>query len=137
MNIECIKDKLSYAIGKAERITSKNITLPILSCILLEVKRSTLTIKATNLDLGIEIVIPVKVIKEGSIAVSGSVLYNFISNITNDKNVNLEVVNGNLKVSTKHTESIIKAFPVDDFPNIPKVSSDKPFTFNERGAKAK
>ena len=130
MNIECIKDKLSYAIGKAERITSKNITLPILSCILLEVKRSTLTIKATNLDLGIEIVIPVKVIKEGSIAVSGSVLYNFISNITNDKNVNLEVVNGNLKVSTKHTESIIKAFPVDDFPNIPKVSSDKPFTFN-------
>jgi len=130
MNIECIKEKLSYAIGKAERITGKNITLPILSCILLEAKDSTLTIKATNLDLGIEVSIPVKVITPGSIAVSGSVLFNFISNITNDKNVSLEVVNNNLKVSTKHSESIIKAFPVDDFPNIPKIKTEKPFTFN-------
>lgn len=133
MNIECIKDKLSYAIAKAERITGKNITLPILSCILLEAKDSTLTIKATNLDLGIEVKLPVKVIKPGSIAVSGSVLYNFISNITNDKNVVLETIEGNLKVSTKHSESIIKAFPVDDFPNIPKVLNDKPFTFNVPG----
>lgn len=130
MNIECIKDKLSYAIGKAERVTGKNITLPILSCILLEASDSTLTIKATNLDLGIEIKIPVKVNTPGKIAVSGGVLYNYISNITNDKNVKLEVVQGNLKVSTKHSESLIKAFPADDFPNIPKVSSSSPFTLN-------
>ena len=89
MNIECIKEKLSYAVGKAERVTSKNITLPILSCVLLEAKDSTLIIKATNLDIGIEIILPVKVNKPGSIAVSGSVLYNFISNITNDKNITL------------------------------------------------
>ncbi|KND47980.1 MAG: DNA polymerase III, beta subunit [Parcubacteria bacterium C7867-006] len=130
MNIECIKDKLSYAVAKAERITSKNITLPVLSCILLEAENSTLTIKSTNLDLGLEISIPVKVNTPGKVAVSGSVLYNFISNLTNDKNVNLELIGGNLKVSTKHSESIIKAFPVDDFPNIPKVVTDKPFTFN-------
>lgn len=130
MNIECIKDKLSYAVAKAERVTGKNITLPVLACILLEAENSTLTIKSTNLDLGLEITIPVKVNTPGKVAVSGSVLYNFISNITNDKNVTLEVVGGNLKVSTKHSESLIKAFPVDDFPNIPKVVSDKPFTFN-------
>ena len=59
MNVECIKDKLSYALSKAERITSKSITLPVLSCVLLEAKNSTLTIKATNLDLGIEINVPV------------------------------------------------------------------------------
>ncbi len=130
MNIECIKDKLSFAIGKVEKITSKNVSLPILSCILLEANASTLTIKATNLDLGIEISIPVKVIKPGKVAVSGSVLYNFITNIINDKNVSLEVIDGILKVSTKHSESNIKSFPVDDFPNIPKVSNTTPFTFN-------
>ncbi len=124
MNIECIKEKLVYAVAKAERITGKNITLPILSCVLLEADASTLTIKATNLDLGIEIKIPVKVLKEGKVAVSGSVLHNFISNITNDKNISLEVVSGNLKVFTKHSQSLIKAFPIDDFPNIPKVSTD-------------
>lgn len=130
MNIECIKDRLAHAVSKAERITGKNISLPVLSCILLEAEGSTLIIKSTNLDLGLEISIPVKVNQPGRVAVSGSVLYNFISNITNDKNVTLELIGGNLKVSTKHSESIIKAFPVDDFPNIPKVASDKPFTFN-------
>lgn len=130
MNIECVKEKLSYAIAKAERITAKNITLPVLSCVLLEAYDSILTIKATNLDLGIEISIPVKVITPGKIAVSGSVLYNFISNITNDKNITLEVIGETLKVSTKHNNSIIKAFPVDDFPNIPKISNEKTFTFN-------
>ncbi len=130
MNIECIKDKLSYAIGKVEKITGKNITLPILSCVLLEAKDSLLTIRATNLDLGIEISIPVKVNKPGKIAVSGSVLYSFVSNIINDKNVTLEDIEGNLRVSTKHSESIIKSFPIDDFPNIPKVTNDTPFTFN-------
>lgn len=133
MNIECIKDKLTYAIAKAERVTGKNITLPILGCILLEAKDGTLTIKATNLDLGIEISLPVKVVKPGSVAVSGSILYNYITNITNDKNVVLESVDGNLKVITKHSESIIKSFPIDDFPNIPKIESDKPFTFNISG----
>ncbi len=130
MNIECIKEKLQYAISKAEKVTGKNITLPILSCVLLDAHDSLLTIKATNLDIGVEITIPVKVNKPGTIAVSGSVLHNFISNITNDKNVMLEVIEGNLKVSTKHSQSLIKAFPTDDFPNIPKVSTDKPFTFN-------
>ncbi len=130
MNIECIKDKLAYAVSKAERVTGKNITLPVLACILLEAQDSKLTIKSTNLDLGLEISIPVKVNSPGKVAVSGSILYNFISNITNDKNITLEEIGGNLKVSTKHSESIIKAFPVDDFPNIPKVASDKPFTFN-------
>ena len=132
MNIECIKEKLSYAISKAERITGKNITLPVLSCVLLEAHDSTLTIKATNLDLGIEISLPVRVIKPGKIAVSGSVLYNFISNLT-DKNIILEVVDENLKISTKHNHSTIKAFPTEDFPNIPKISKEKTFTFNVPG----
>src|SRR3989344_3700036 len=130
MNIECIKEKLVYAIAKAERVTGKNITLPILSCVLLDAYDSNLTIKATNLDIGIEITLPVKVNKPGKVAVSGSVLYNFVGNLTNDKNIVLEVVSGNLKISTKHSQTLIKAFPTDDFPNIPKVSSSAPFTFN-------
>src|SRR4051812_42975869 len=104
MNIECIKEKLAYAVGKAERVTGKNVSLPVLSCVLLDAKDSTLTIKATNLDIGIEISIPVKVNKPGKIAVSGAVLHNFISNIINDKNIVLESQSENLKVSTKHSQ---------------------------------
>jgi DNA polymerase-3 subunit beta len=132
MNIECVKEKLVYALSKAERITSKNITLPVLSCLLLEAKNSNLVIKATNLDLGIEITIPVKVIKPGKVAVSGSVLNSFVGNL-NDKNITLEEVTGNLKVKTINSESVIKAYPVDDFPNIPKITDGKSFSFNAPG----
>ncbi|MFZ2522021.1 MAG: DNA polymerase III subunit beta [Minisyncoccia bacterium] len=130
MNIECVKEKLVYAISKAEKITTKNVSLPILSCVLLDAHDSLLTIKSTNLDLGIEVSIPVKVIKPGKIAVSGSILNNFLSNPTTDKNINLEEVKGNLKISTKNSESIIKTFLIDDFPNIPKISDGKSFSFN-------
>ena len=130
MNIECVKDKLVYAITKAEKITGKNITLPVLSCVLLEAKDSNLIIKSTNLDIGIEISLPVKVNKPGRVAVSGSILANFISNLQNDKNITLEEISGNLRISTKHNQSIIKSFGVEDFPNIPKISEKKAFTFN-------
>ena len=130
MNIECVKEKFVKALSKAEKVTGRNITLPILSCVLLEAKDSVLTIKATNLDLGIEIKLPVKVIKPGSVAVPGSILSNFVSNLNNEKNISLEVVDGNLKITTSHSHSTIKAFPIDDFPSIPKVSDATTFTFN-------
>ena len=130
MKIECIKEKLSKALSRAERITSKSITLPILNCMLLEARDSLLIITSTNLDLGIEIKLPVKVIEPGKVAVVGSVLANFVSNVANDKNITLEVENGNLKVSTAHSESLIKSYPVDDFPLIPKVSNETSLQFN-------
>lgn len=130
MKIECIKEKLLYALNKAERMTGKNITLPVLNCVLLEAKNSNLVIKATNLDLGIEISIPVKVVEEGSVAVSGGILLNFISNTVNDKNITLETNEGNLKVSTNHSNATIKAYVVDDFPNIPKIQNDNSFKLN-------
>ncbi len=118
MNIECVKEKLEYAISKANRVTGKNITLPVLSCIFLEAKDSTLIVKSTNLDIGMEISIPVKVNKPGSVAVSGSILYNFITNIINDK------------AHATFFNNVITIFKTEDFPNIPKVSSVSPFTFN-------
>jgi DNA polymerase-3 subunit beta len=130
MNIECVKDRFAKALAKAEKITGKNISLPVLSCILLEAKDSILTIKATNLDLGIEIKLPVKVISPGSVAVPGVVLNNFVSNLTNEKNISLNVVDGNLKIKTNHSQSTIKSFPVDDFPGIPKLNSESTFTLN-------
>lgn len=129
MNIECVKEKLVYAISKAEKVTSKNVSLPILSCLLLEAKDSNLIIRSTNLDLGVEIIIPAKVNKSGKIAISGSIFNNFLINITNEKNISLEESKGNLKISTKNSESLIKTFPVDDFPNIPKITEGKSFSF--------
>lgn len=128
MKVECTKERLSRALTKAERITSKNSTLPVLSCVLLKTQDSSLVISATNLDIGIEISIPVKVITPGTVAVPGSIISQFVNGIFNDKNITLELEAGNLKISTDHTKTVIKCFPVDDFPSIPKITSEYTFT---------
>src|ERR1700733_7675798 len=130
MKIECLKEKLTEAIAKAEKITGKNLTLPVLGCILFEVKGRDLILKATNLDLGIEITFPVKVHAEGKIAVPGSIIHNYISNSSGDKNITLEVIEGNLKISTGTATKIIKSSPHDDFPSIPGPSGEKNVMLN-------
>jgi len=131
MNIECTKDKLVYAIGKAEKVTSKNITLPVLSCILLEAENSILTIRATNLDIGLEIKIPVKMKEPGIIAVPGTILNNFISSLS-DKNITLESKDGNLKITTNQSKSTLKTFSHEDFPTIPKISNEHSIQLNSK-----
>jgi DNA polymerase III subunit beta len=128
MKIECIKEKISQAVSKAEKITGKNLTLPVLGCILLEAGKNNLIVKATNLDLGIEISIPAKVDNEGTIAVPGTVLSQFISNLYDNKNIKLEQSEGNLIISTQNNKTIIKALNHDDFPTIPKIEDGKSFS---------
>ncbi len=130
MKIECVKDKLENAVKQAEKITGKNLTLPVLSCILLQAKDNYLIIKSTNLDLGIEIKLPVKVEKEGVIAAPGTVLSSFVSNLQADKNIKLEVIDGNLYISTLKNKTTIKTLPSEDFPTIPILPKDKIFLIN-------
>ncbi len=125
MKIECLRDKLAQAVSKAEKITGKNLTLPVLSCLLLEAKDSKLIIRATNLDLGIEIDIPVKVNKPGKVAIPGAIINNFLSTIPSSKNITLELIEGNLKVTTDTTTTTIKSLNDEDFPTIPHLVDER------------
>ncbi len=128
MKIECVKEKLVKVLVKAEKISGKNTTLPILSCFLLKAEKDFLVISATNLDLGIEISLPVKVIEPGQVAIPAQIFSQFISNIYNDKNITIETEGNNVKISTDHTHTTIKTFSIDDFPILPKVGKGNMFT---------
>lgn len=124
MKFETVKEKIYSVISKAEKVTSKNLSLPVLSCILLEVKDNQLIVKATNLDLGIEMSIPVKMESAGLVAIPGSILSSFISSLPNDELIKFEVKDGNLSVVSKNSRAVIKAVLHDDFPNIPKIDEE-------------
>jgi DNA polymerase III subunit beta len=128
MKIECSKEKLTKALSKAEKVTGKNTTLPVLSCFLFKAEKESLLITATNLDLGIEISIPVKVIEEGTVAVPAQILTNFVSNVFSDKDITLETDGNNLKISTQNSNTTIKTFSVEDFPVIPMVGKENSFS---------
>lgn len=125
MKLECRVEDLKNKISQAERITGKNLTLPVLNSILLIASNKSLKLRATNLSLGIEIEVPAKIEKEGIVAVSGSVLNGIFSNIFQNDTIHLESDGGNLMVKTKKNQIKIKGQSPDDFPTIPKVSGDE------------
>lgn len=132
MKIECVQEKLKSAVGIAERIAGKHMTLPVLSCLLLDASsKNNLVIRSTNLDLGIEISIPAKTDESGIVAVPAQVLNSFISGIVgDDKGVKLVTDQNNLKVTTLRSSGAIKTIPADDFPSIPRVSEENKFFLN-------
>jgi DNA polymerase III subunit beta len=127
MNIECIKDRLTVAVGRAERITGKNLSLPILSCVLLEAKNNTLTVRATNLEIGVEITIPVKVNDEGVVAVPGTVLFSLLTALQGEKNISVRLEDQVLVVSSGKSVASVAIQPHADFPTLPGVDKNNRF----------
>jgi len=121
MKLECGVEKLKSGISQVERITGKNLTLPVLSSVLLIASGKSLKLRATNLSLGIEIEIAAKIEKEGIVAISGSVLGNIFSNVYQNENISLVEDGGNLLIKTKKSQIKLKGQPSDDFPTIPQV----------------
>jgi DNA polymerase-3 subunit beta len=124
MKVECGIEKIKNGISQAERITGKNLTLPVLNSILFIASGKSLKLRSTNLNLGIEIEIPAKIEKEGVLAISGSVLSGVFSNIIQNENIFLEGVDGNLLVKTKKSKIKIKGQSHNDFPTIPIVEGE-------------
>jgi DNA polymerase-3 subunit beta len=132
MKIETIKDKLTEAVVKAEKIAGKNVTLPVLKGLYLEAKENILTIKSTNLDMGISITIPVKSKEDGAVVVPASILSSFLNSLTKDKNVTLETEGQNLKVTTDSISTTIKTFSEEEFPIIPTIENQESFSMPAR-----
>lgn len=131
MKIECQLDKIKQAIVLTERATGKNLTLPVLNSILFIVKNKKLILKATNLNIGIEITVPAKIEEEGVVVVRSDVLLSIITSIQNESSVFFETKNENLLIKTKNSNFLIKSTTTDDFPTIPIVKGNV-FSLNSR-----
>jgi DNA polymerase-3 subunit beta len=132
MKIESIKEKLVEAVSRAEKVAGKNPTLPVLAGLHLEAKGTTLTIRATNLDLGISISLPVKVLEEGSVVVPAQILSAFLNSLSKEKSITLSAKEQVLTVNTSSTHSTIKTLPAEEFPIIPEIKENNSFSLPVR-----
>ena len=111
MKIECIKDQLEEVLNKADKIAGKNITLPVLAGLYLDARQNSLTVKATNLDLGISITLPVKVVESGIVVIPSHIISSFISSLSKDRNITIGTKSQVLEVKTSSTKTSIKTLP--------------------------
>lgn len=132
MKCSCSKKLLSQTISLAEKATGKNLSLPILSTLFMEVLGKRMVVRTTNLDIGIEIELPVKSEEDGIVTVPAAVFSGFLSSIPGEGQVDLEVKEGNLMVSAQGSETLIKCFPPDEFPTLPVVDQGNHFSLPAR-----
>lgn len=132
MKFECTKERFLKAFSKVEKISSKGGTNPILKCVLLDGKDSSLILKATNLDLGIEVTLPIKLDTPGSIAISSSTLGSFIAGIDKEKSLKFKKEDETLVVSSEHYSASLKLYPHEEFPLIPRIDSEKKLSINSK-----
>ena len=109
MKIECSIEKIREAISSADRITGKNLTLPILGAILFIAEGKTIKIRATNLSLGIEIEVPAKIEQEGTVAVKSDVISTVFGSIQNGT-VSFQLEGDMLRITTKQNTISVKNF---------------------------
>ncbi len=134
MKLTCSKEVFLENISIAEKTTGKNLTLPVLGCLLLDANEDgVLKIRATNIDLGIELSIPATIHEPGRVVVPGNILQSVISSMYDSKDITLSLSGENLSVSSPKSKTIIKSFPTDDFPTLPEIEKeDITFTFNSK-----
>lgn len=132
MNFTCNRNDLQKCVMNAERVTSKNSSLPILNSVLLATNSKSLIIRSTNLEVGVEFQIPAEIKTEGSIAVSGSLLSNILISIPDEEKINISVINNVCKITTKNKNITVKGFAPDDFPTIPAINDGESFTIQSQ-----
>ncbi len=120
MKIECLKEKLREAVGLAERVSTRHATMPILGAVVLVAEGDSLVVKSTNLEVGLEAMLPAKVIEPGEVAVPAGAFAALLANLPKLEKISLNLAGGNLQIKTNFGLTTLKSFPTEDFPVIPR-----------------
>lgn len=134
MKISCTQENLNQGLNIVSHIASKNTNLPILSNILIKARDKTLTLSATNLEIGVTTQIRGKIEKEGEFIIDGKLFSDYISLLPKER-IDLELEDGNLKIKCQKQKTKIKSQISSDFPIIPKIEKKNQYIIKAKNFK--
>jgi len=119
MKVTISKSKLENILVYAQPFLEKKDTSQITSHIYMSVDNSTLTIKATDYEIGFKVSTDqLNIISSGNITANGKKFLDIIR-ILKDGEVNLEVINDMLYISQSHSKFKLPTFSHEEFPEFP------------------
>lgn len=114
-----LRDNIVSSVIIASRFSQPRGNLPILSNIYLQIKKSCLIIKSTNLESGSIIEIRGIGDQEGDFTINAKLLSDYLINIPDEK-IELEVKDDKLYINTDKYQSFMNGIEATDFPVIPE-----------------
>jgi len=123
MKITVLRQKFSKGLNIVEKITGKNLTLPILENVLIETEDNAVKLSTTDLEVGINYWILAKIEDKGKLTIPVKTLSSFIS-LVDEEQIDLETKDKTLNLKGKAHKTQIKGIDPKDFPIIPDISKD-------------
>lgn len=120
MQLTLSQEALRQAVGLVDRITSKNISLPILANILLKAEGKHLFLSATNLEVGITTSVDADISQPGGIAIPARVLGDFLRATKGDL-VTLKTIGNTVEIKNNRSKTSILSFDATEYPIIPRI----------------
>lgn len=120
MELNISKDALVEGIQITQNAVSPKSSLPILNNVLLEVNNGTLTLTATDLDIGICSTIPVTAGQDGAITVPAKKFFDIVRALPDGSDISLSAKrNNSVTIKTGKAQFKIIGLPRDEFPQLP------------------
>ncbi|MDP8222920.1 MAG: DNA polymerase III subunit beta [Candidatus Lernaella stagnicola] len=130
MQFTIAREELLRGLGRAQSVIEKKSTLPILSNVLVEAKGDTVTIVATDLEVGVRSVCEAAVDKDGSITVNAKKLFEICKELETDE-IGFKVLSNDwVEITSGAYSSRLVGLAADDFPVLPATDTEKTITLN-------
>ncbi|NBV76908.1 DNA polymerase III subunit beta [bacterium] len=114
MNFITTREYLLRTIALTERVVGKKESLPVLSCFSITIENECV-VRATNLESGVQVVVPGEIKEKGVIAVPAALFSSVVRSLSSDP-ITLRSEGDNLLVEAKGSKTLVKCVPHEEFP---------------------
>ena len=122
MKIHTTKDSFLRGIQVVQNAVSSKNTLPILSHILIEAKKDEIRLTATDLEIGISVLVEGEVIEEGSFTVPAKKISEIIKELPSDKSIHISLKKGqSIHIEAGKSYFKLMGLAREDFPQLPEI----------------
>ncbi|MEW6058008.1 MAG: DNA polymerase III subunit beta, partial [Bdellovibrionota bacterium] len=135
MKFTVAKDTFLEALQKVQNVVERKNTVQILSNVLLSSSKETLSLTATDLEVGIEVSIPIEKGAEGKVALSAKSLVEIVKELPN-KPVTLSSKENNwVEISCQKSTFNLVGLGADEFPPLPSFDNKNYLVVNSAAAR--
>ncbi len=125
MKLQISKSQMLLGLQRVQNVVERRTTMPILSNALLKTEKNGLSLSATDLEVGIQSILPAEIMAEGSITVKARSLLDIVRELP-DTLIQFQTrENNRLEIKANKSVFNIVGLPSEDFPEIPSFSSEE------------
>lgn len=133
MHIIHVRNELLSALSTVVGVVERRQTLPILSNVLLEVRDSELIVRATDLEIEMEVSTPVQSIKTGKLTAPARKLHDILRGLPEGAEISFESSDeSRMTVKSGKSRFALATLSADEFPSLGGVQAETQLTLSHK-----